>query len=183
MYISSRLKAVILVFLLTVGGGGAFVFIDPLELDLLGMLGLSPAAEAPVAPKMQPRAALPKGGVPAMAPASTTTTLQTPAKTPDVVLQTAPVVPVSQDTMAIPLEMPAQTIQTATLPASSSNLTAAILPASPGVMKEVQIVQPPLKISKSLQVEKSKFVYPPSIDLRHCLDQPSPQEIAKCAGE
>jgi len=188
MYISSRLKAVILAFLLAVGGGGAFVYVDPLELhlldsleiDLLGMLGLNPEAEIPaVVAKTQPRTVLPKGVAPAMAPASTTTTAQTSAKTPDVILQTAPSVSVSQVTTLAPLELPSQS-QPAVPP---SDLTAAINPASPEVTMGLQTAQPPLKISKSLKAEKSKFVYPPSVDLRHCLDQPSPQEIAKCAGE
>ena len=131
MYISSGQKMAILGVLLA-GGGAAFVYFDPLDLDLLG-LNPPPAVVQP-SPKVMPRTPTPKATPPA-----------------------APVGP------------------TATSPAVAQQVAPVTTP--------VQVETPTLKMSSSLKGTISKPAYPPSVDLRHCLDQPTPQDIAKCAGE
>jgi len=136
MYISSGQKLAILGVLL-VGGAAAFVYLDPLDLDLLGL------KPAPVATPMAPsRPAAPK---PATPPAPTT-----PA-TP-----VAPSTPVTSGDAGATPEAPA--------PAAEQNFQfVPVLSQKP---------EPALKP-----------VSPPSVDLRHCLEQTTNEAIAKCAGE
>lgn len=142
MYISSGQKLAILGVLL-VGGTAAFVYLDPLDLDLLG---LNPAPVAtPAAP---PRPAAPKPATPAV-PATPTT--------------------------------PAVTAKPAT-PAVT------VISGNAGVTSETPPpeAEPKLKFVPVLSLKPEpaiKPVSPPSVDLRHCLEQTSNEAIAKCAGE
>jgi hypothetical protein len=135
MYISSGQKLAILGVLLA-GGAAAFVYLDPLDLDLLGLK--PPPVATPVA---APRPAAPKPATPA-APA----TPATPAAT---ATPAAPAVPVTSETPAPSAEQKPQFV-----PVLSLKPKPALKPVSP-----------------------------PSVDLRHCLEQTSNEAIAKCAGE
>jgi len=137
MYISSGQKLAILGVLLA-GGATAFVYLDPLDLDLLG---LKPAPVAtPIAP---PRPAAPK---PAIVPA-------TPA---------APVTPAAPATPATPGD-------------------AGATPGTPPPAAEQKLQFVPVLSQKPKPATKP--VSPPSVDLRHCLEQTTNEAIAKCAGE
>jgi hypothetical protein len=142
MYISSGQKLAILGVLLA-GGAAAFVYLDPLDLDLLGLK--PPPVATPVAP---PRPAAPKPATPAI-PA-------TPANPGAAAPPAAPAVPViSGDTGATPETPP------------------------PAAEQKLQFV--PVLSQKPKPATKP--VSPPSVDLRHCLEQTTNEAIAKCAGE
>lgn len=163
---------------LIIGGGAGFVYFDPLDMDLLG---LNPPVVQPV-PKVQPRPAksgvpapgTPAVGAPSVAPtgapkSATPTTPQVTAGAPQVV--GAP--PVTTDHKAAALVV--------SDPASAHPVAQSPSPAVPA--EAAPEINPPLKMSHALKSAASKPAYPPSVDLRHCLDQPTPQDIAKCAGE
>lgn len=136
MNISSGQKLAILGVLLA-GGAAAFVYLDPLDLDLLGL------KPAPVAtPMASPRPAAPK---PATPPAPTT--------------PTTPVAP------AVP-EKAGDTGVTSETPIAAAEQKLQFVPVLS------QKSEPALKPAR-----------PPSVDLRHCLEQTSNEAIAKCAGE
>lgn len=142
MYISSGQKLAILGVLLA-GGAAAFVYLDPLDLDLLGLK--PPPIVTPVA---APRPAVPKPTAPVVP--------VTPAAPATPVAPAVPAVPViSGDTGATP--------ETPPLAAEQKSQFVPVLSQKP---------KPALKP-----------VSPPSVDLRHCLEQTTNEAIAKCAGE
>jgi hypothetical protein len=138
MYVSSGQKLAILGVLLA-GGAAAFVYLDPLDLDLLGL------KPPPVAtPVVQPRPAAPKPATPA-APKPAT-----------------PVIP------AVPATP---------VPSGDAGVTSQT--ATPAAEQKLQFV--PVLSQKPKPALKP--VSPPSVDLRHCLEQTTNEAIAKCAGE
>ena len=108
-----------------------------------------------VAPKPQPRAAKPA--------------VKTPVALPAAAKPAAPSEPATTVAPA-PAATPASAVATTATPATAS-------------VPPVVEFQPPLKLSDAIKPARTKPVSPPSVDLRHCLDQPTNQEIAKCAGE
>lgn len=157
MSISSKQKTWILVGILIIIGGAAFVYLDPLQLHLIGPepvpVVVKPApphvaapAPKPVAPKpVEPTPAVPKPVEPkpavpkpvAAMPAATTETEKPVAAEPAMAPAQAPLLPVKS---------------------SQTNKTT----SKPAVDKPVR---------------------PKNLDLRHCLDLKTDAEIAKCAGE
>lgn len=190
MSISSKQKAVILSIVVIAIGGAAFAYFDPLDLDLLGLKSTSVSSKSTTAKPAAPGAALQAGKPPATTstpkavtsstpvplpagmPAGTPAPKATPA--PAAMHNANPVAAPATASLPVPAGMPAGMPAPKTAPApaamSSANSVAAVLAPA---------VQP----AKSFKKSPSEAVYPPSVDLRHCLDQPTPQEIAKCAGE
>lgn len=151
MYISSGQKLAILGVLL-VGGAAAFVYLDPLDLDLLGLK--PPPVATPVA---APRPAAPKPATPAVP-----VTPATPA---------APATPVTPAVSATP-----------TAPATPAMADeAGAVPETPSPAAEQKLQFVPVLSQKPKPALKP--VSPPSVDLRHCLEQTTNEAIAKCASE
>jgi len=140
-------KKLVLVVILVLIGGAAFVYFDPLDLDLLGMNKSAVVGKKVAVPAAAPNQAVvpPKAAVP-VAPAQVSAPVVPPKPTPIVA---APVV-------------------------------------APYVEPPTQPKQPPLKLAKSIKIEKpasDKPARPKDLDLRHCLEMDTNQAIAKCAGE
>ena len=155
---SIQKKWVLVGILVMIGGGAAFVFFDPLGLDLLGQKG-APAVAVPKAP---PRAAAPKVQPHVAAPASA------PVATPSAASRVAaPAVsaPVATPSVAAAVQAPqppfkfAEPVKTANTP-SQSGKTASSTPAN-----------------------RTKQNRPKDSDLRDCLNLETDAAIAKCAGE
>ncbi len=135
--------------------GAAFVFFDPLGLDLLGA---KPGVDV-VKPVATPRVAAPVAKPPAAAPKA--------AAMPTPVI--APVSAVS----SVPVQA------AATVSASFPAVSAPV--ATPSVA--AQTPQSTLKISKTVKAAKAKPERSKSADLRDCLKLDTDAAIAKCAGE
>ncbi len=170
MNITSGQKTAALVGGLLIVGAAAFVYIDPMGLDLLG-LNPAPVAKPSVAKK---------------AP-------QPPA-------ETAAKAPVTEDQKTTPVPKSAVLEDMLKAPSRASAMKPAIqsavsaMPktpnakAPPPVAGESAMQEPEMasasKVSDTIKPKSTANTpYPPSMDLRHCLDQATPQEIAKCAGE
>jgi hypothetical protein len=158
-------KKLLLVGILLIAAGGAFVYFDPLEMDLLGL------KQKPVVAK------------PAAAPR-----VPTPVAKPAAVASKAPMAP-TRAPVAVPSPVavpktavaPTQAIKSegATVSAPSQGVSQ---PATPPVVAAAQAPQPPMKLSNTTK-PASKPVRPKNQDLRYCLDLESDAAIAKCAGE
>lgn len=158
-------KLVPVVILVVIGGGAAFVYFDPLDLDLLGWKKGSAVVRrvAPphvAAPAAQPPVAAPKAAsAPAQANAPVAAASAVPSRT------AAPVTP-----------RPAATPVVAAPVATSAVATSSV--ATPA-----KALSSPLKLSKSIKAAQAKPERSKSADLRHCLDLETNAAIAKCAGE
>ena len=181
MAIAERKTFVIAVILIIISGG-AFVYFDPLDLDLLG---LKPAVVAK----------------PATPPRTAALGAQ-PAKAPIVPAPVAPI-PAAQAPANIPVaapNAPASTPAAQSLAPAPKAPVASAPPApvvTPSVVVPTQTMQPPLKLAKTMKaakgtqsgksVRKSSDSFKPERprdqDLRHCLGLESNAAIAKCAGE
>jgi hypothetical protein len=162
-----NIKSLLLVGILVIIGGAAFVYFDPLDLDLLG---LGKGSVPPVAP---PRVAASKAAVaPAQAPVATPSSASSPTVTPvkapppaatPVVVTPAATSPVATPAQALqpPLKL-SKTIKTAKKPSLSGKIT----------------VKPTTDKLATSKPERAK-----NLDLRHCLDLETDKAIAKCAGE
>lgn len=144
------------VALVVIGGAAAYIYLDPLA---------EPASPVTVKPKMQPGSAKPGEKSPAA-----TATVKPAAATPAAKSAEKPATITATAPTATPAAKPTMAAATAAAPEKA--------PATP-----VQESQPPVKLTDSIKPARAKPVSPPSADLRHCLDQPTNQEIAKCAGE
>jgi hypothetical protein len=172
-------RNLVLVGILVIAGGAAFVYLDPLELDLLGLKKDTVAAKpAPphVATQVKQPAKAPGSPVQAQAP------IAPPAAKP---VAAAPAVPAAQPPAAAPKTAPVPSPAPAVTSASTAATT--VPAAEPAVAAPGQPMQPPLKLSKSIKAEKSpppeKPIRPKDQDLRHCLELETDAAIAKCAGE
>lgn len=155
-----NIKKLVSVGILVIIGGAAFVYFDPLGLDLLGWKEGS-AIMRPVAP---PHVATPaaKPGVAA------------PAAQPHVAAPKATVAPAQAN---VPVAAPS---------AAPSRVASPVAPppaATPVVAKPVQALQQPVKPSKSIKTAEAKPERSKSADLRYCLKLETNEAIAKCAGE
>ena len=176
-------KASLLVGILAIAGGGAFVYFDPLDLDLLGLKQKSAVAQ-PAAPKhiavpaVQPPAAAPKTAV-----------AQTQTKASAVPPPTPSHAPAAASPVAAPKAAVAPTQAKAPASATPSPVSApvAVAPAAPAPVAAAAVQQPPMKLSEETKTAGKpaidKPTRPKNLDLRHCLDLETDAAIAKCAGE
>jgi hypothetical protein len=160
---------------LVIAAGAAFVYFDPLSLDLLGLRqntvvakpAATPRAPTPVAkpPVIVPKAAVaprkPKASVAVPTPAQSAV----PVATSAVVAPKVAVAPMQPKT-----------------PVGSTTANPSASPSVPPVAKIVQVPLPPMKLSKETR-DASKHERPKNQDLRYCLDLETNAAIAKCAGE
>ncbi|MBI5430813.1 MAG: hypothetical protein HY938_10210 [Nitrosomonadales bacterium] len=147
------------VALVVIGGAAAYIYLDPLA---------EPASPVSVKPKTQSGSAKPGE----KSPAATSTAK--PAA-----LGATPVAKSAEQ----PATIAAATTPTAT-PAAKPTMAAATAAApEKSLATPVQESQSSVKLTDAIKPARAKPVSPPSADLRHCLDQPTNQEIAKCAGE
>lgn len=152
----------LIIAILVIIGGAAFVYFDPLDMDILGLKAAAPKAPPVAAPGAKPPVAPPKAAVaPAPAPAPV-------AALPQAVTPVAPA--------------PAATPQVATLSVAKPGQV-----SSPPLLdvKNIQTENKPSKPGKPTASKPAinKRDRPKDQDLRHCLELESPQAIAKCAGE
>ena len=151
-------KKLVLVGILVIIGAGAFVYLDPLGLDLLGLkqghVVVQPAAKpGAVAPAAKPSVAAPK---PANAPAQV------------IAHVAAPPTPSSRTAATPPAAAPVQITQPPMKLAETSK-TANATPSG--------------KPAANAKLDADKPMRPKDQDLRHCLDLETDAAIAKCAGE
>jgi len=199
MSITSVQKTSLLVVILIIVGAGAFVYFDPLDLDLLSLKQKPAAAkpaiphvassqavtpphpmEAPVAAPSPAHIAVPAAQPPiaslkpAVTPTQTKTTAATPASSP---------APAATSTVTVPKAAiaPAQT----KVPVATTSNAASVAPTP--VLATAQTPQKPLKLSKetenAIKPAVEKPARPKNQDLRYCLDLEIDAAIAKCAGE
>jgi hypothetical protein len=185
MSIRSRRKTWILAGVLVIIAGAAFVYFDPLDMDLLG-LNKSSVVVQPVAPPRaagpaaKPTTAPPK---PAIASAQAKAPVAAPAEKPPVaepkaaVATTQVIAPVAASSVA-----PSRVAASVATPSAAMPVVAAPV-TTPAVAAPVQVVQPPLKLSKSIKTAKAKPERSKTADLRDCLKLETDAAIAKCAGE
>jgi hypothetical protein len=183
MSITSVQKTSLLVGILAIAGVGAFVYFDPLDLDLLG-LKQKPAVLHPASPT---HGAVPAAQPPAAALKPTVTPAQ--AKTSSAALPTKSPAPVATSPVAVPKVAiaPAQVKPppAATPSPNSAPVTVAPVAPVPGLATD-QSPQQPMKLSKETGTSKpaaEKPARPKNLDLRYCLDLETDAAIAKCAGE
>jgi hypothetical protein len=185
MSITSVQKTSLLVGILAIVGAGAFVYFDPLNLDLLG-LKQKPAVSHPsapahvVAPTVKPPVAALK---PAVTPTEAKTIVAKPTPSPATGITSTVAVPKAE--IAPPqVKAPAAATPSAT-PKSVSAAPASA--ATPLEMPTAQAPQQPMKLSKETETVKKPVVdkpaRPKNLDLRYCLDLETNEAIAKCAGE
>ena len=165
-------KKLVLLGILVIAGGAAFVYFDPLDMNLLGMKKAAvvakpamphvvPKAASPARPKA-PVTALPQAAPPA--PAATSSAgvpkmaAATPAKTPEVAATSKPVAAVAPS------------------PAAPGNAAA----EEPVTLAAKQASKQAMTASRPVTDKPPR---PKNLDLRHCLDLESDAAIAKCAGE
>jgi len=199
-------KTGILVGILLILGGGAFVYLDPLDLDLLGLNPPPPVKKpAPKRPVKAPvKAPVPKPAIPVTAgtPAGATK-----ANTSAPLAVSAPIAASTQMAASAPM---ATSTSPATSPVASAQSTAPSMKqkSTPVASKPAQAdsnskpeMSLPVVDDKSAMDEakpmstnsaekfatnktaSSKPERPKDQDLRYCLDLPTNAEIAKCAGE
>jgi hypothetical protein len=185
MSIKSGRKTWILASVLVIIGGAAFVYFDPLEMDLLG-LNKSSTVVQPVAP---PHAAVPAAKqttappIPAIASAQAKAPVAAPAAKPSVaapkaaVATTQVIAPVAASSVA-----PSGVVAPVATPSAAMPVVAAPV-TTPAVAAPAQALQPPLKLSKSIKTAKAKPERSKTADLRDCLKLETDAAIAKCAGE
>jgi outer membrane biosynthesis protein TonB len=144
--------------IVVIAAAGAFVYFDPMDLDLLGLKKSAVVAQAAT----PPRAPAPKAQPPAPAPKAAVA----PAPKPPVPKPAAPNPAAPKPIAAAVAAMPV-----ATKPAVALARTPL----------------PPLKSSKTAKTAGKpaidKPMRPKNQDLRHCLELETDAAIAKCAGE
>lgn len=173
---SSVQKTLLLVGILIIIGGGAFVYFDPLDMDLLGMKQ-KPAAAKPAIPHVASSKAVAPPPVKAPVAAPSQAPSPAPVATPPIAAPKAAEAPTQAKASAAPVATPA---------------------APTPVAAAVQVPQPPMKLpeetktageSKTAEPKAAskpapgKPERPKNLDLRHCLELETDAAIAKCAGE
>jgi len=168
MYITSGQKTAAMVGALLIVGAGAFVYLDPMELDLLG-LNPAPVAKPAVAKKAPPR--------PAKVAKNAEATKKAPAAKPkEQVASAKPTAPV--DVLKAPSKMKSEASSKKVVKPNVLKLPTPAEIAAASESTSVMEKSAPIKPNYS-----ARTPYPPSEDVRHCLDEPTPREIARCAGE
>jgi hypothetical protein len=168
-------RKVLLLGLLVLIGAGAFVYLDPMDLDLLGLKQQQVVAQPavtprhPAAPKTAVAQTQKKAALPAAAPAAE------PA-----VAKAKPVQVTEQPAAAPKVAAAPAAAEPPPAPAAEAPDVSAETAAKPAQPMPVAAVAPPaMKPAKA----ESKPPRPKNLDLRHCLDLKTDAEIAKCAGE
>ena len=174
MYITSGQKTAAMIGSLMIIGAGAFVYLDPMELDLLGLnpapVAKSPVVRPAVAKKAPSQPAKPAQKSPVAkseegAKTKNRAAMKEILKAPSAMKSEAPSRKAAMP-KALILPTPEEIAAVMQLKESESESTS--------VMKQPASTKPRRTMNTP---------YPPSMDLRHCLDEKTPQEIAKCAGE
>ena len=191
MSISSKQKTGILFGILIITGGAAFVYLDPLDLHLLLLVGLEPAPV--VAKPAPPHVAAPAPKPPVAKSAAPKPAATKPAATKQVATPLAAVA--IPHASPLPAAVPALARHVATPPKTSAHAeempaatseTAKPVATKPAAVPAVTHM-PPLKSPKTKKTTSKpavdKPVRPKNLDLRHCLDLKTDAAIAKCAGE
>jgi hypothetical protein len=168
-----NIKNLVLVGIVVIAGGAAFVYFDPLGLDLLGSKKSTTVAQ-PVVPPRASTAAKPVVSAPKASAAPAPAQVNAP-------VAAAPVAP-------------SPTAKPAVVPAPAPVVPAPV--ETPNVATPAQAIEPPLKLAKTITTAKkpsqpgqpaSKATGKPerakNLDLRHCLELETDAAIAKCAGE
>ena len=169
-------KKLVLLGILVIAAGAAFVYFDPLDLDLLGLKQKSAAAK-PATPHVASSKAVAPRPMKAPVAAPSPAPSPAPAATPPVAAPKAAEAPTQAKAPTAPVS-----------PAPSQAAVPAVAPAAtPPVAVTAQAPQPPLKLSKETKIAAKpatdKPPRPKNLDLRHCLDLEDDAAIAKCAGE
>ena len=171
MRISSGRKTLLLVGILAVCGA-AFLYLDPLELDLLGLQQHAVVTKPAPAPHPAAPAAHPLAPATAAAPANVAASSVLPfgAGAPQ----------------AMNAAHPTVVVQHASVPAETPSTAVPVTPATAPVAAPAEVAQPatpakPVKTAKKTAPAKRSI--PRDADLRHCLDLDTDAAIAKCAGE
>jgi hypothetical protein len=155
-----NIKKLLPVVILVVIGGAAFVYFDPLDLDLLGLKKDSVVAQHVITPRV---------AAPAVQPHVAAPVAQPPAAAPKAAVAPAlAIAPVSAPSTA-PFRTPAPVAPQAA--------------ATPAVATPVQALEQPAKPSKPIKTAEAKPERSKTADLRHCLKLETNEAIAKCAGE
>jgi len=192
MSIMSGQRIWVFVGILVILGGAAFVFFDPLDLDLLGLKqGTVVVKHVPVSPTAASAA---KPGA------------ATPAANPPAAATKAAIAPVQVNAPASPpaVPTPAAAPKAAVAPVQAKAPAAPAQAMAPAATPPdvAQALQPPLKLSKTIKTAKTpsqsghtankpaeskpaniKPERAKNLDLRHCLELETDAAIAKCAGE
>jgi len=181
-------KTGILVGILLILGGGAFVYLDPLDLDLLG-LNPPPPVKKPVrkppvkAPVKAPQT---KPAMPATASAPVAAGTQMAASSPMATSASPSTSPMSPDqSTALSLKQKSTTDSTKQAQTEANNKQEMSMPVVED-KPATDEAKPMANSSGSFATNKtasSKPERPKDQDLRYCLDLPTNAEIAKCAGE
>lgn len=183
MSITSVQKTSLLVGILAIVGAGAFVYFDPLDLDLLG-LKQKPAVSHP--------ASSTHGAVPAVQPPATAlkpSVTPTQTKTSSAAPPTQSPAPAATSPVAVPKAALAPTQvkpPVAATPSANSAPVTVVPVATPPALATAQTPQQPMKLSKETEISKPAAEKPArskNLDLRYCLDLETDAAIAKCAGE
>jgi hypothetical protein len=185
MSMMSGRKKWIFAGVLVIIAGAAFVYFDPLDMNLLGLKKKPAAAISAVpphtaSPSAKPLVAPPK---PAIASAQAKAPVAALAAQPPVaapksaVAPTQVIAPVAASSAA-----PSRVAAPVATPAAAIPVVAAPV-ATPAVAEPDQALQPPLKLAKSIKTAKAKPERSKTADLRDCLKLETDAAIAKCAGE
>lgn len=181
MRISSGRKTLMLVGILVISGA-AFVYFDPLGLDLLGL------QQHAVVTKPAPA---PHPAVPAVHPLQPAAHPPIPAPQPAVVPAHVAASSVLPSGAGAPQAMnaahPPVIVQHAAVPAATASTVVPVAPAAAPAAAPAEVAQLPAQPAKPARAAKKpapvKPMIPKDADLRHCLDLESDAAIAKCAGE
>jgi type IV secretory pathway VirB10-like protein len=175
--ISSKQKTWILFGILVIIGGAAFVYFDPLELNLLG-----PEPTPVVVKPAPPHVAAPAPKPPVPKPATPKPVPPNPAAAPPHASPVHAAVPALAQHVALP---PKTIAPVAAMSAEKSETAKPVANRPAAVLARTS--QPPLKSSKTNKATSKpaidKPMRPKNLDLRHCLDLKTDAAIAKCAGE
>lgn len=184
MSFSSVQKTSLLVGFLAIIGAGAFVYFDPLDLDLLGLKQNSTVAKSAPPKHIAASAQRPTPAAPKSAVAATQAKASVAVRSPAPVNAPAAISPAPKAAVA-PTYAEAPAAAARSMPSPTPAPAAASTAAAPHVA--VQAPQPPMKLSKETKTAAKpatdKPTRPKNLDLRHCLDLEDDAAIAKCAGE
>jgi len=180
MSISSQQRTWILVGVLVIIGGGALVYFDPLDLNLLGEKP-SPAVAKPAPPHVP---------VPVAKPAVTKPPEPKPPGTKligAVAAQLAVPAMASAPAATPAVDAPSKaSFPAAAMSAAESETATPSDTATPGETS-AQKMHPPMKSAAMIETDRkpatAKPIRPKNLDLRYCLELDSDAAIAKCAGE
>ncbi len=153
--------------ILVIAAAGAFVYLDPMDLGLLGSKKSSVVAK----PAAAPHAPMPVAKPPVIVPKAAVAPAQTKAS-----VAVSPPTPAPAATSPVAAPKAAVATMQATMPAASA----------PPVAVATQVPQPamkpaPVKVTGKPAIDKP--MRPKDQDLRHCLELETDAAIAKCAGE